>query len=207
MARSASSFRRGVARLKAQPTTLVICEDSKSARRYLEDASVHFRVRVHVEIAHVGRTDPKGIVLAAIERTRQYDRIFCTIDRDNHPSFSEALALGRQRGEIVLVPSYPCFEFWYLLHFGYTRKAYSSVGRMSAGERLIADLRARTGMGGYAKGSEKSLFEFLLPAFPAARKLSRKILAEAHRDGEMNPSTRVHELMDYFEALSHPKQK
>ena len=108
MGRSANSFSRGAARYKAQPTVLVICEDSKSSRRYLEDATVHFRVHVKVQITHIGRTDPKGIVTAAIERTKQYDKVFCAIDRDTHESFDEALAMVAHNEKVVVIPSYPC---------------------------------------------------------------------------------------------------
>lgn len=58
MERNAASFNRQKSRYKPQPTVLVICEDSKSGKRYLEDASRHFRVNVVVEITHCGKTDP-----------------------------------------------------------------------------------------------------------------------------------------------------
>ncbi|MGK5054861.1 RloB family protein [Janthinobacterium sp. RB2P8] len=207
MARSANSFGRGGARFKAQPTVLVICEDSKSARKYLEDATIYFRVHVKVEITHIGKTDPKGIVTAAIERTKQYDRVFCAIDRDSHETFHEALRMAKFNEKVVVVPSYPCFEFWYLLHFGYTRKAYTSVGGASAGDRLVADLKTKKCMKDYAKGGEKGMFDALLPEFEVARRNSARALADAQRDGEINPSTTMHELMDFFESLSTPQVK
>ena len=168
---------------------------------------MHFRVHVKVEITHIGKTDPKGIVAAAIERTKQYDKVFCAIDRDTHETFDEALRMSANNEKVVVVPSYPCFEFWYLLHFGYTRKAYTSIGGASAGDRLVSDLKAKEGMKDYAKGGEKGMFELLLPNFVVARRHSSRALADAQRDGEVNPSTTMHELMDFFESLSAPQQK
>ncbi len=206
MARDAGSFRRRGARHQVQPSVLVICEDSKSARQYLQDAARYFRVHVKVEIMHIGKTDPKGIVSAAIERSERYDKVFCSIDRDSHQGFQEALAMARRCAAVRVIASYPCFEFWYLLHFCYTRRAYTSVGSASAGERLISHLRSMPGMSDYAKGSDKCMFDFLLPLFLQARARARRVWAEASRDGEMNPSTEVHELLDYFESLALPRQ-
>jgi hypothetical protein len=39
-----------------------------------------------------------------------------------------------------------------------------------------------------------------------ARKIAPKNLAEAEESGEMNPSTRIHELLDYFETLGEPQK-
>ena len=111
MARSANSFKRHASRYKAQPTVLVICEDSKSGKRYLEDATHHFRVHVVVEISHCGKTDPKGIVVEAMQRERNFDRVFCVIDRDTHENFNEALALASTSLKTEIIPSYPCLSF------------------------------------------------------------------------------------------------
>src|ERR1700753_191407 len=91
MARDASSFKRGAARYAPQPTVLVICEDLKSSKNYLEDVAIDFRVKVHVEISHRGKTDPLGIVEEAIDEQKKFDRVYCAIDRDNHANFDAAL--------------------------------------------------------------------------------------------------------------------
>jgi hypothetical protein len=125
MARTANSFSRSKSRFKAQPKVLVLCEDSKSGKRYLEDACLHFRVKVLVEITHCGKTDPLNIVKEAISHQGKFDHIFCAIDRDNHQNFDEALNLIGASKKIEIIVSYPCFEFWLLLHFvGYNRKPY-----------------------------------------------------------------------------------
>ncbi|HWZ49115.1 MAG TPA: RloB family protein [Herbaspirillum sp.] len=205
MGRSAKSFERRKPQFKPRPTVLVVCEDSKSAKRYLEDATYHFRINVTVEISHCGRTDPKGIVANAIERSAKFDRVFCAIDRDTHESFEAAIATADAAEKVTVIASYPCFEFWYLLHFDYSRKPYRTAGNESAGDRLGADLRACEGMERYDKGAKKSVFDLLLDKLPVARHTASRVFQHAVDTKEMNPSTQVHTLIDFFEDLSELK--
>ncbi|MBT9096653.1 RloB domain-containing protein [Methylovulum psychrotolerans] len=213
MARTAKSFSRAKPSLLPQPTVLVICEDSKSGKRYLEDASVHFKVKVQVEICHCGKTDPLNIVKEAIRRQSKFDRVFCAIDRDSHETFTAALGLARDHKKIDLIVSYPCFEFWLLLHFGYHRKPYNATEKQSAAALLIKDLRGKPGFENYEKGDTqsiksdtKSLFKSLLPQLATAQHIAPKILAEAQASGELNPSTQLHELLNDFAELAKPQK-
>jgi len=208
MGRNAASFNRKNPRYKPQPTVLVICEDSKSGKRYLEDASLHFRVNVVVEITHCGKTDPLNIVKEAIARQGKFDQVFCSIDRDTHETFVKAIDLAKSSPKVEVIASYPCFEFWLLLHFGYSRKPYIAAGKHSAGDALIKDLRTYPGLENYDKGLAQGVFSLLLQEnrFANARGTAAKVIAEAIASGEMNPSTRLHELMDLFEKLSSPQK-
>lgn len=207
MARSASSFNRPKAHFIPQPKLLVVCEDSKSGKEYIEDASSYFRVTVEVKIVHCGKTDPLGIVNEALRRQAKFDRVFCLIDRDDHLNFDAALVEAKRSPKLCVIASYPCFEFWFRLHFGYTRKPYSSVGVTSAADALIRELRAYPGMEKYAKSENQRIFTLLGPKLDSARKLAPRVLAEALTVSEMNPSTRIHELLDVFESLSKPSSR
>ncbi|MBS4050704.1 RloB family protein [Methylomonas rivi] len=206
MARNAASFKRSKPRFLPQPTVLVICEDSKSGKRYLEDASVHFRVKVQVEITHCGKTDPLNIVKEALSRQGKFDRVFCVIDRDTHANFIEALSLAKTSKKVETITSYPCFEFWLLLHFGFSRKPYTSVGKYSAAELLIKDLRAYPGFENYDKGKDQNIFILLIDRLADAHRFASNALIQAIDSGEMNPSTRLHQLISYFETLSVPQK-
>ena len=200
-------FERSKPRFKQQPKVLVICEDTKSGKRYLEDASLHFRVTVLVEITHGRKTDPLSIVKQAISRQGKFDRVFCAIDRDTHATFDEAIQLAKTSEKIEIFASYPCFEFWLLLHFGYSRKPYAGAGKHSAADLLIKDLCTYPGLENYEKGKDFSIFKLLLgKRFDEARRIAPKVLAEAMANEEMNPSTRLHELLDFFEKLSLPQE-
>lgn len=206
MVRAPSSFDRKKPSFKQQARVLVLCEDSKSSRMYLQDAANHFRAYAEVEICHCGKNDPKGIVEEAVKRQRNYDHVYCAIDRDSDPKFDAALLqAAAHANKVTVIASYPCYEYWLLLHFRKTRSSYVGVGNHSSGDLLVKDLRKETGMEAYDKGSSQHLFDKLLPKLSKARKHAAEVLADASGDGDWNPSTRLHELMDLFEKLGHPQ--
>lgn len=205
MARVPSRFDRKEPRFKQQARVLVLCEDLKSSRNYLQDAAFYFRANAEVEIVHCGKNDPKGIVAEAVKRQKLFDDVYCVIDRDDDPKFDAALNQADAYAKVTVVASYPCYEYWLLLHFRKTRKSYIGVGNHSSGELLVKDLCKEDGMGDYDKGASKSLFEDLSSKLPKARQRAAEVLAEAHIDGGMNPSTRLHELIDLFEKLGKPQ--
>ena len=92
--RSAASFARGAAKFKVQARVLVLCEDSKSSKTYLEDASKYFRATAQVQIAHPGRTDPLGVVQAGVKQQSAFDAVYCVVDRDSHANWEQAIDLG-----------------------------------------------------------------------------------------------------------------
>lgn len=205
MARSDRPFDRKAPRFKPQPRVLVLCEDAKSARDYLDDAARDFRAFASVQ--HCGRTDPPGIVAEALTLSRQHDidEIHCVFDRDDHPGFGQALSDSAQSEKIRVVASYPCFEFWLLLHFGYRRTPFRSAGNRSAGDQVLRELRGQPDMAAYAKGTTKGLYALLANRLPAARRHAARALRDATDTNEFNPSTQIHELITRFEQLSEPR--
>lgn len=208
MARSASSFFRNPPRYKVQRRVLVICEDTKSSKDYLQDAAVHFRSFATVEFSHCGHTDPLGIVTAACVSTKKYDHVYCVIDRDCHDqnNFAEATQKANGHPHVTLLTSYPCFEFWLLLHFGYTRAPYMAAGRLSAADRVIKELMTKPNMENYDKGNVRSLFASLLPRLDQAIVFASRTLEDAAADAELNPSTPLHELLQCLKDLGTPQQ-
>ncbi len=197
------SFTRTGGKFKPQPTVLVICEDSKSGKSYLQDAAQHFRAHVNVEIVHCGATDPGNIVKEALKRRARFEQVYCVIDRDRHETFDSAQRLLKANKDtnVELIVSYPCYEFWLLLHFGYCRPAYQAQGNKSPGEMVVADLRKKPDMQDYAKGDTTELFARLLTRLPDARKHAAKVLGDVAQTNELNPSTALHLLLDQFEVL------
>jgi hypothetical protein len=185
---------------------LILCEDSKSGKRYLEDAALHFRANAEVEIAHCGVTHPSGIVEKAIARQKSFDKVYCALDRDSHLCFDRAIDLAKHHQKIKIIASFPCFEFWLLLHFGYNRRPFTAVGKKSPGDLVAKSLREKPNMDKYEKGKDISYFAQLLgEPFQKARALAPKILEDVAISGEPNPSTEIHLLMDEFETLSKPQ--
>ncbi|MCF4993969.1 RloB domain-containing protein [Pseudomonas syringae] len=199
-------FERKPSRFKPQPKVLVLCEDSKSGKQYLEEAASYFRASAHVEIVHCGVTHPSGIVERAVIRQRRFDKVFCVLDRDTHLCFERALDLAKSHPKIQVIASYPCFEFWLLLHFGFNRKPFRAVGKYSPADLVIKSLRTKHGMDRYEKGRTIGYFAQLSgEPFTTARILAPKILEDVVLSGEPNPSTDIHLLMDEFEILAQPQ--
>ncbi|MHC8393073.1 RloB family protein [Pseudomonas sp. LB3P93] len=206
MVRTARLFDRKKSRFKPQPNVLILCEDSQSGKRYLEDAAFHFRANAQVEIAHCGVTHPSGIVERAIARQKIFDKVFCALDRDTHLCFDRAVDLAKPHPKIKVIASFPCFEFWLLLHFGYNRKPFAAAGGKSPGELVTKSLRGQPLMEGYEKGKNVSHFDLLKgEPFNTARTLAPRVLLDAVNSGEPNPSTEIHLLMNEFETLSKPQ--
>lgn len=202
MSRSTDSFKRQGPKFRAQPTVLIICEDSVSGKQYLEDAAFHFRADAKVEVAHYGITHPSGIVEEAIRKKKKFDKIFCAIDRDEHKCFDKAIMLAKAHDNIHIIASYPCFEFWLILHFGYVRKPFRRTGNRSPGDNANKHLRNIKGMELYNKGAKYNTFNLLLgEKFKTARTLSPRALKDAEQIDEKNPSTELHLLIDELEAL------
>lgn len=205
MAKRPNTIFRGKPRYRPQPTILVLCEDLKSGKNYLQDVNRHFRSNFHVEIAHCGHTDPAGIVKEGLKRARKFDRVICAIDRDSHANFDEAVQLAKQSSKLDLCVSHPCFEYWLLLHFQYTRKPYKAAGDQSAADRLIADLSKFPEMSEYHKGKSTGIFAQLLgERFEAARMRGPQALKDAIESGDMNPSTKLFELIKLMEDMAKP---
>lgn len=206
MARSASRFDRKKPRFKQQARVLVLCEDTKSSLVYLQDAARYFRSYAEVEIAHCGKNDPLNIVKEAIDRLRDYDKVYCAIDRDRHEGFDKALALAAENARwLSVIVSYPCYEFWLLLHFRMTRSPYTGIGKNSAGDLVVKSLRDEADMADYDKSGSENLFDKLIPRLPDARLRAVQVLQAAATDNELNPSTRIHELISLFEQLGTPQ--
>ena len=94
--------------------------------------------------------------------------------------------------------SVPCFEFWLLLHFEFSTKPYNASGTASACDRLIRDLRGY--MPSYAKGN-KCEFESILRKTDQAIVYSKQALHQVTGSGADDPTTRMHELVEYLQQL------
>ena len=207
MSRTANSFHRSRAKYKPQPKVLVLCEDTKSSLQYLKAAAHHFRSFADVEITHCGKNDPKGIINEGLARQKDkktnYDFVYCVIDRDTHETFDVAQQIARQHSDKTkLIVSYPCYEYWLILHFQNSRKPYQQTGKFSAAEMVCKDLRQIPEMQDYGKDKDgAAIFSRLLPHINTARARAARLLQRANEEQEFNPSTEMHILITRFEEL------
>ena len=139
-----------------------------------------------------------------------YNDVYCVIDRDDHKDFDKALSQilnankprSAFKGEqIVGVVSYPCFEYWLLLHFAYSRSPFSAASGKTAAEVVAAELKKHSPFEGYEKSLTKEMLVEIFDKKDVAIANAIKSLTDAQKTGEMNPSTTIHELLQTLEAL------
>lgn len=81
-----------------------------------------------------------------METDRTLDEIWCVIDHDERgreiARFNQWLRRTRRtRTRIKAAVSVPCFEYWLLLHFTFTTRAYRGAGGRSACQQVIRELK------------------------------------------------------------------
>lgn len=197
----ARNFKREKNTKNPQPRILVICEDSKSSLNYLEEASQRYRSNATIRVIHMGKTNPYGIVEYAVKEKNNYEKIYCVIDRDEHDRWDDAQILAQQN-YIEIIASYPCYEYWLFLHHRYSRKSYSREGNKSPADCMCSDLRNIPDFTEYKKGQNKGLFFKLENQLATAKRNAIRGLREVENDPtSSNPSTRIHLLLEAFEAI------
>ncbi len=200
---TASYARRGPVR-EPYDRVLIICEGEKTEPHYFGGMRLHHRLSsANIEITPADGTDPVSIVSYARARLGGYDRAFCVFDRDGHPNYDAALAAVAQYSEgqarkLVAITSWPCFEFWLLLHFEYTAAPFNGAGSKSSCDRAMS--RLATHLPAYAKGM-KNAYDLLVPRTTDAINHAMRLHRENIKIGSTNPSTRVHELVQYLIEL------
>ena len=116
------------------PRVLIVCEGSETEPNYLEEIRRAYRIpTAHWAIlpSEYG-TGPEKVVAYAEARARRdksWDEVYCIFDRDDHAHYREAIrAASELDGKLKTsepvstvrfqaIPSVPCFELWFLLHF------------------------------------------------------------------------------------------
>lgn len=219
-AQSAAELERQRRERTQGPRLLIVCEGMKSEPYYFEEFCELHRLRTpRVRIAPgAGGSSPDRVVAYAEQLFDEdarlgadhYDQVFCVIDRDKHPTFKDALrrieALKAAGKPFIAIPSYPCFEYWLLLHFAYTRQSFHVSGNRSICDNVIRELRKQPGFQAYAKaqrGIYSQLKERTATAIPHARRAEK----EAAETGEANPSTAVHRLVEVLLKLAASQGK
>lgn len=183
---------------------LIVCEGEAEVKYFKALCAHHGWYKPHVVILCAG-TDPSKLlelVLAKYANDNDFDVIFCVFDKDTHKYYEDTLAkieALRRNSEspidIRAITSVPCFEYWLLLHFVDTMKPYLHKPRKSVSEQLIAVLKAEGCH--YRKGATDT-FEITKEHLNLAIKRSKRIYKQQQKDGFDNPSTRIHELVEYL---------
>lgn len=210
------SFARKPPTRKSQDTVLIVCEGSVTEPTYFEDMILDLGLSgtdVKICGSECG-TDPMSVVKYAVQElkqsTRGFDFVYCVIDKDSHDNFPEAIAFERnfrssKTKKLAIIWSDPCFEYWVMLHFGYSAKPYVKQGSSSRCTACIKDLGrmsdANATLGDYKK-NKKGIYKLLKQRYQQAKLNAEKRKTECDAQDATNPSTLVHELCEKLISVS-----
>ena len=144
---------------------------------------------------NIAGSSPRTIVdfaLKEYKKEKEYDKIYCVFDKDRHTTYDNALdKIKRARlgkGHFILaITSVPCFEFWLLLHFGYTTKQFDT-GSGSICANVITDLKSHIPR--YAKG-DVDTYQATKDKLEIAISNSKKVVRYCETGGTDMPSTKI----------------
>ena len=203
-----SNIRRKGPRRESYDRVLIVCEGARTEPSYFLDLTDQYRLS-SVNIKIVGTaSDPSNLVRQAKKLRKEeqdlgesYDQVYCVFDKDSHVKFSSASSEARENG-FRLARSWPCFEFWLLLHFEYARHPYSKTSK-SPCANCIDELRRH--LRDYEKASQ-GLFKRLIGRLETAKGNAARVSVDVERTGESNPSTEIHLLVEYLQTLRNSGQ-
>lgn len=181
---------------------LIVCEGKKTEPNYLKEFVDKHKLH-NVKIVGSGTTPSKVITCAMekknneIELGEGFDEIFCVFDRDNHSDFESACQKAKQLN-FTLIRSNPCFEYWLILHFIYSRKPFVSSGGRTPSkncENHVNQQFKKNNLGEYKKNSNNT-YSKLENYISTAIKNSKQSLSDAKKTKTFNPSTEFHKLIE-----------
>lgn len=200
---------------------LLVVEGSKTEVLYFQELKNYFGIATaNFEIDNNNITSPiqltnraERVYLKSKDKQDPFDKVFVIFDRDSHESYYEAIqrcnTLGRKnlntqkQSVFEAIYSYPCFEFWYLLHFTPTSRPYSAKGSKSIADCCIDDLKNY--LPEYKKSDDGYFERFLRDgSVHFAIENSRRILSQIENNGD-NPCTNVHIVVDYLMNVKSEK--
>ena len=203
--------KRNKAKREPYDKVLLVCEDSKSTPDYFQLVCDALKLNT-ANIKIIGEecdSAPISVVDYAIEEAKAakkakdtYDSVICIIDRDTHPTYQEALIKAKSN-QCLVAASFPCFEYWLLLHFRYSTKQFVSKAKKSPCYQMERELKQD--LPSYEKSdiSKQVYDELLKPKQVEAISNAHKIEAFHLKDSESdwNPSTQLHKVIEYLSAI------
>lgn len=212
--------RKGVGDTPGYARILIVCEGQKTEPYYFEAFKSDYRDQLKaIEIRSAPTAPISNVEMAeklyredlssvAGDKSLAYAAVYCVFDRDAHPSFAKAnakiaaLKAGKSKLPIHGAVSYPCFEFWLILHFQFSRSPFAKTGNKSIGDIAKKELTKYPGFKSYIE-REPNAYALTKEKLREGIKHSKRALKAALDVGELNPSTRIHELVECLLEVVH----
>ena len=198
--RSFSSKKRNKQSRKEKPMIIITAEGrNETEARYFNNfrtADCPYIIKFH-KAGHL--TDPTKLAESIRKRwdaeeadERTGDMAFVVVDLDNNEEKAKGIQQLEARNRVEkFIVSNPCFEVWYLLHYGFSTKSYINA------DAVIRELKKHYSE--YEKTSDMYplLKDKMVNAITNAEKLEEYHKAEKHPhpDSSCNPYTDVHKLV------------
>ena len=213
-ARKATDLQRQKTERKRGLRFLIVCEGSKTEPNYLRDLIGDFGLPPHsVKIAPHQGTSPPCVVDHAVKLYDEdtiggdsFDRVFCVFDRDTHTTFDAAvqkirdLAMARTPKPFEAITSAPCFEYWLLLHFGFTNAPFHAVGKKSVCDAVVTALRSKPNFSNYGKG-QSGIYALVRSKTATAIRAAALARASANAAGHFDPHSQFDLLIQALQTL------
>jgi RloB-like protein len=197
---------------------LIVCEGTKTEPLYLRDLILDLGIRHHtVKIEPNDGASPDRIVAHAVKRYDEdalggdsFDKVFCVFDRDTHTTFEAAvqtidgLKAGKHPKPFEAITSSPCFEYWLLLHFGFTDQAFHAAGKKSVADQVVSLLKTKPGFAKYSKG-QNNIYNLVKNYTNKAVTHAKRGRKNAAVTGQISPIANIDVLVTALRALvDHP---
>lgn len=211
MARVPKHLKRATSKTKStNDKILIVCEGEKTEPNYFKEIRSEYKLISAIVVDGDCDSSPDQVFkyaqLKALEEAKTgspFDKVYCVMDKDNHEHFSSTVkAIEAKKGDIFKsIDSIPSFEYWLLLHFTYSRKSYVSQPNNSVGRQVIKDLKQHPGMEDYDKGEETVFSTLGETKLATAITNAKKVITASGLDGSIDPSTKVHLLIEHLQKM------
>ncbi len=137
-----------------------------------------------------------------------YDYVFCVFDRDEHENFDDACnkmlqaCKDMENKDDVLARSWPCFEYWLLSHYKFTRAPFIRKGNNSPCKTCLTELAK------HIRGYEKNCANLgtLMDNLDIAITNAKKSCKDADTTDQPNPSSEVYKVLEWLQKLKANKR-
>lgn len=208
-ARKANDIKRQKQKRDPYAKVLIVCEGEKSEPHYLQAIRDHYKLSpVNIEIDPNSDSSPISVINYAKERIKAsaddpYDHVYCVIDRDTHADFERAMNdIAKHRSKetkLHAIVSYPCFEYWILLHYAYVTKPFGISGESPCQELIRTELKNY--IPDYEKGDASIMTNLVRTQLEVALNYAQRAEKEAERRGTADSSTQFHQLINFLKAI------
>jgi hypothetical protein len=127
-----------------------------------------------------------------------FESIFCIFDKDGHgKSYLDAIGrikdinLHLKEEKFFAITSIPSFEYWFLLHYLYTRSAFQTA------DKLIKELKNHIPK--YEKNFEH--YSLLKEKMEQAVKRAKQSVKDAENEGNEDPSTKIYLVIECLKNI------